>query len=91
MSFSARIEGLSVDKIRGSDLSLNPDMVSTADTNNSGGTHINSGIGVNTYISKGSLKNLRFGFEFGYPLYQNLNGIQLKMKETITLGAQYLF
>lgn len=91
ISFSARIEGVSVDEIRGSDPNLNPGMVITADTDNSGGTYINSGIGINTYISKGTLKNLRFGFEFGYPLYQDLNGIQLKMKETITLGTQYSF
>lgn len=57
-------------------------MVITADNNN-------SVIGINTYISKGTLKNLRF--EFGYPLYQDLNGIQLKTKETLTLGTQYSF
>jgi len=91
MSLSARIEGLIVGEIEGEDPNLNPMMVITADTNNSGGTYINSGIGVNTYISKGALKNLRFGFEFGYPLYQDLNGIQLKIKETLTLGTQYSF
>jgi len=91
LSFSARIEGVSVGEIRGSDPNLVPSMVITADTANSGGTYINSGIGINTYISKGSLKNLRFGFEFASPLYQNLNGIQLKMKETITIGTQYSF
>lgn len=38
---------------------------------------------------RATLKNLRFGFEFGYPLYQDLNGVQLKNKETLTLGLQY--
>ncbi len=91
ISLSARLEGLIVSEIEGADPNLNPMMVITADTNNSGGTYVNSGIGINTYISKGVLKNLRFGFEFGYPLYQDLNGIQLKTKETLTFGTQYSF
>lgn len=91
LSVSARLEGLIVEEIEGVDPNLNPMMVITADTNNSGGTYINSGIGINTYIPKGALKNLRFGFEFGYPLYQDLNGIQLKTKETLTFGTQYSF
>ena len=89
LSFSARIEGLLVGEINGFDPNLNPMMVITADTENSGGDLINSGIGFNLYGPLGALKNLRFGFEFGYPLYQNLNGIQLKNKETLTLGLQY--
>lgn len=91
LSVSARLEGLIVGEIEGADPNLNPMMVITTDTNNSGGTFINSGVGVNTYISKGAFKNLRFGVEFGYPLYQDLNGIQLKIKETLTFGTQYSF
>ncbi|MBS9462460.1 transporter [Flagellimonas sp. 389] len=91
VSISVRLEGLIVDEIEGTDPNLNPMMVITADTNNSGGTLINSGIGINTYVPTGKLKNLRFGVEFGYPLYQDLNGIQLRTKETITFGTQYAF
>ena len=91
LSFSARLEGLIVEAIEGVDPNLVPTMVITADTANSGGTYINSGIGFNTYISNGTFKNLRFGFEFGYPIYQNLNGIQLKNRESFTLGTQYSF
>ncbi len=89
LSFSTRLEGLLVGEISGQDANLNPNMVITADTNNSGGTYLNSGLGFNVYAPNGALKNLRFGFEFGYPLYQNLKGIQLKSKETVTLGLQY--
>lgn len=91
LSLSARIEGRVVGKISGENEALNPMMVTTADTKNSGATFINSGIGFNTYVPNGSLKNLRLGFEFGYPLYQKFNGIQLKNKETITVGLQYSF
>lgn len=89
LSFSARLEGIAAGEINGLDPNLNPGMVITADTNNSGGTYLNSGLGFNIYAPKGVLKNLRFGFEFGYPLYQDLNGFQLKNKETLTLGLQY--
>ena len=89
LSFSARLEGLIVSSINGKNSNLNPMMVTTADTMNSGGKYINGGLGFNVYAFKGSLKNLRFGFEFSTPLYQNLNGIQLKNKETITAGLQY--
>jgi len=89
LSFSARLEGVLVGEIDGLDPNLNPLMVITADTVNSGGHNLNSGLGFNLYAPSGALKNLRLGFEFGIPLYQDLNGIQLKNKETITLGLQY--
>jgi len=89
LSFSARIEGLIVDKINGKNPVLNPNMIITADTNNSGGSYINSGLGFNLYVPNGTFKNLRFGFEYATPLLQNVNGAQLKTKETITLGLQY--
>jgi len=73
ISFSARLEGLIVGEIEGVNSDINPMMVITADTNNSGGT----------------FKNLRFGFEFATPLLQDVNEVQLKTKETVTLGLQY--
>ncbi|NER14532.1 transporter [Leptobacterium flavescens] len=91
LSFSARVQGLITGEINGLNPALNPAMVITADTDNSGGTFVNSGIGFNTYVPKGALKNLRFGFEFAFPLYQDLNGFQLKRKETLTFGLQYAF
>ncbi|NNE76684.1 MAG: transporter [Pricia sp.] len=88
-SLSAKLERILTSEIRGEDSNLNPMMVITADTANSGGNILNSGIGFNLYAPSGALKNLRFGFEFGLPLYQDLNGIQLKNKETLTFGLQY--
>lgn len=91
LSFSARIEGKIVDDISGANPDLMPMMVTTANTQNSGGKYLNSGLGFNTLIPNGSLKNLRLGFELGYPLYQNVNGIQLTQKQTMTVGLQYAF
>ncbi|MEW2920376.1 transporter [Muricauda sp. ANG21] len=91
LSFSARLEGLAISKIEGADPNLNPMMVITVDTSNSGGTLVNSGIGFNLYVPTGALKNLRFGFEWAMPLFQDVNGIQLRTKESVTLETQYSF
>ena len=91
LSFSLRLEGLAVSEIRGADTNLNPLMVVTADTNNSGGHLVNGGLGFNVYIPNGNLRNLRFGVEMATPLYQQVNGIQLRTRETLTLGTQYSF
>lgn len=91
LSFSTRLEGLFVSAINGSDTTLNPLMVVTADTENSGGTFLNGGLGFNIYAPDGVLKNLRFGCEVASPLVQDINGIQLKTREIITIGTQYSF
>ncbi|AXT50192.1 transporter [Aquimarina sp. BL5] len=89
LSFSGRLELGATDKINGTNPDLNPIMVITADTANSGMTYANAGLGFNLYAFKGNLKNLRLGFEAAIPLFQNMNGVQLRNKETITLGLQY--
>jgi len=89
VSLSARIQGLLVSTIKGANPVLNPNMIITADTQNSGGEFIYGGLGLNFYVPKGELKNLRLGLEFSNPLYQNVNGTQLKQQETITVGIQY--
>ena len=91
LSVSVRLEGVLVDDIDGASDALNPMMVTTADTANSGGTFINSGFGLNYLIANGELKGLRFATEISTPLYQNLNGIQLKQNYNLTFGLQYAF
>ncbi|MFP2995650.1 transporter [Spongiivirga sp. MCCC 1A20706] len=89
LSFSGRVEFGTIDRIEGANPALNPMMVITADTVNSGMTYANAAIGFNLYAFQGGLKNLRFGFEAALPLFQNMNGIQLRNKETLTFGLQY--
>ncbi len=89
LSFSGRLKWGAIEKIEGANPMLNPMMVITADTANSGMTYAEAGLGFNLYAFEGSLKNLRLGFEASMPLYQNMNGIQLRNKETLTIGLQY--
>lgn len=87
--FSASVKGTVISKINRANPDLVPLMVITADTRNFGGTYSDGVLGFNLYDSKRALKNMRFGFEFGTPLLQDVNGVQLKRKETVTLGLQY--
>jgi len=89
LSFSGRFELGAIDRIEGVNPALNPMIVITADTANSGMTYANAGLGFNLYAFQGGLKNLRLGFEAALPIFQNMNGVQLRNKETITLGLQY--
>ncbi|WP_335965568.1 transporter [Galbibacter sp. PAP.153] len=89
LSFSGRVKWAAVEKIHGTNPDLNPMMVVTADTANSGKTYAEAGLGFNLYAFKGSLKDVRFGFEAALPIYQNMNGIQLKNQQTLTFGLQY--
>jgi len=91
LSVSLRLEASLIDKINGKSSKMNPMMVTTADSQNSGGTYINSGIGLHYLILNNSFKGLRFATEIGIPLYQDLNGIQLKQNYSLTFGVQYAF
>ncbi len=89
LSFSGRIAGSISAEIEGANPNLNPMMVTTADTTNSGSALISTGLGFNLYARAGMLKGARFGFEYTSPVYQNVNGIQLTQRETLLFGVQY--
>ncbi len=91
LSVSIRLEGLIVEDINGNSRLLNPMMVTTADTRNYGGTYVNTGFGLNYLVTNGGLNGLRFAAECSTPLYQDLNGIQLKQNYNLTFGMQYAF
>ncbi|MEN8816108.1 MAG: transporter [Nonlabens sp.] len=91
LSISTRIEAVAVEDTDGVNPDLNPLMVITADTANSGGTFLNGGLGVNLYAPTGSLKGFRLGLEYSLPLAQQFNGVQLKNQDVFTAGVQYAF
>ena len=93
LSSSIRISGRATGKIKGFDREIaifrtsDPD----ADVNNSGGQRINAYVGINFVIPSGILTGNRIGLEYGLPVYQNLNGIQMSSKGLINAGWQYAF
>lgn len=90
-SFSMNFYFLNKAKIDGVDKDLNPLMMPLFNTANSGKSQLDTSVGINYYISKGSLKNLRSGLELKMPLMQNVNGIQMKRKLMLSYGIQYSF
>ena len=91
LSFSTSFSYVSIGEIEGSDERLNPMMMPLFNSNNSGRRQLDIGFGSNLYISKGSLKNLRFGAEVKLPVHQDVNGVQMKNKVMGMIGVQYSF
>lgn len=60
-------------------------------TNNSGRTQLDLGLGSNYLVTSGALKNLRLAVEFQLPIVQEVNGIQMKNEFMATFGVQYAF
>ena len=90
-STSLRLAGTSIGTISGQDEALNPRMVTTADTDNSGGQRADGLLGINFYVAEGYLYGHRLAAEFGVPLYQDLNGPQMATRSVLTLGWQWAF
>jgi len=57
-------------------------------TANYGGDIVEGIIGANFVFQSGALEGHRIAFEYGMPLYQQLNGIGMNREEMITLGWQ---
>lgn len=89
-SVSARLNALDWNNVGGADKKLAPmPTVPTKNTNLRGGTRVDTLLGVNYVAHK--LNQMRFAFEVGVPVYQDLNGPQLETDYVFTLGTQYTF
>ncbi len=91
LSYSLRLQALKNQEVTGQDIELNPMMSPTSDALNSGGKQLNAFVGANFSIGKEVFKGHRLGIEYGLPLYQNLNGIQMQGKGTLLAGWQVAF
>lgn len=89
ISSSLRLEGIDAGQIKGYDPELYYYYTEpSTNPSNYGGQRLNAYVGSSLHL-KGALRNNRLGIEYGMPLYQNLNGIQLKQKYLI--NASWLF
>ena len=89
MSLFASFSYSNTQKIKGSDAELNPMMMPLFNTANSGRSQMDLGFGVNFYVPKGDLKNIRLAAAVTLPVYQKVNGIQMKNQLAATVGIQY--
>jgi len=89
ISFSTSLSYFKTATIGGADEDLNPMMMPLFDSENSGRSQLDIGLGSNFYLSSGTLKNLRLAVEVQLPIYQNVVGIQMKNSLMATVGIQY--
>ncbi len=90
ISLSGRLAARSEGKIDGIDR-LIAGAVQTADPDNYGGERVEGLIGVNFVGQSGILKGQRVAVEFGVPVYEDLNGPQLKNDYRLMVGWQKAF
>ena len=88
-SLSLRVHGKIRDEIEGRDEELNPSMVPTARPDLSSRKSVRGFAGFNLYKPKGTLSGNRLAVEVGLPLYQDLDGPQLKSGYSFTIGWQF--
>lgn len=91
-SISGRLSLEWADDIRGEDSRIRGlRMAPPMDPANHGGTWLDSGIGLNLYGQEGLLEGHRLAIEGILPLYQDLNGPQLKRDWMLVVGWQKAF
>lgn len=83
LSSTLRFEGTVVSVIKGIDPTIYAYNEPSANSINYGGENVLTYLGTTYHFQKGILKNNRIGIEYGLPIYQNLNGIQMKQKQTV--------
>jgi len=91
LSASLRAEGFNCGSVSGSDKKIYYAMEPDADPRNYGGTKLNLHAGLNFYLDKGIFKETKIGVEFGAPVYQKVNGIQLAYSHMLSAGITKSF
>lgn len=93
VSTSYRLDWSSWGNIDGADPALNPAVVPTADPKLRGGDRLDMLFGLNFLVAEGPrfIQGQRLAVEFGFPVFQDLNGPQLESDWVLWLGWQYAF
>ena len=91
LSSSLRVEGNVTNAIQGVDTAFYAYNEPAANRLSYGGQKVMSYIGSTYQFQKGILENNRLGIEFGLPMYQNLNGIQMKQGLSFFASWSYAF
>ena len=71
--------------IKGNDTHIYESVEPASDPSNYGGKTVTGLVGLNYFFTDELLKNSKIALEFGLPLFQDLNGIQLATKHSIYL------
>jgi hypothetical protein len=88
---SIRFEANSMGMIKGYDPSVYYYNEPSSNPNNYGGERVNLYVGSSFQFKKGILKRNKVAAEYGIPLYQNLQGIQMPMGHTLNAAWSIMF
>ncbi len=91
ISASARLEAATWGDVKGSDARLDPLFSPANDPNSMGGTRVDLPLGVNVFFPESRIGGYRFSVEGSIPLYQDLNGPQLKHDWSVRFGMYKVF
>ena len=90
MSMAGQVSARRQSQMSGFDEMLNPMMVTTADTKNTGFTKVYSQIALNFSFGESPiLRDFKAGVSYGMPVYQKVEGIQMNEKASYTIGMRY--
>ena len=89
LSASAKFDYSSQSKVDGEDTRMMKMMSPALNPNSQGRDITTFGLGLNYYFQDGGLKGHRIAAEWETPLDQKVNGVQLELDSTWTLGWQY--
>lgn len=90
MSVAGQVSARRQTKMSGRDEMLNPMMVTTADTKNTGFTKVYSNVALNFSFGENPvLRDFKAGLSYGLPVYQKVEGIQMNEKDSFTIGLRY--
>jgi hypothetical protein len=99
-SLSSRLNYTITEKVEGIDpaivtrhtsMSMTMPMSPTSEASFTGGQRLDFLLGANFVVPSGSLKGHRLAVEGGTPLFQKVNGIQMKNRYNFTIGWQKAF
>ncbi len=90
-ALNLRTQGLIWGNINGHDERLNPMMSPTADPHLRGGKRVDLLGGISLFSQEGALRGQNLSFEVGHPVYENLDGPQLKTRWQYTVDWTITF
>lgn len=89
MSIATQLTGKTQEELSGADDQLNPMMITTADTDNTGFTKFHSSLGLNfSFGDRDFFRDLKAGISYGIPIYQNVKGYQMNDQSNLNLGLR---
>ncbi len=93
ISSSLRVDGNAAAAINGFDQDIAPYRTSDpmADTKNSGSGRVGAYAGLNFLVPEGHLRGNQLMVEYGLPVYQHVNGIQMNTTGMLYAGWQFSF